>query len=117
MGATGVLQWHFELDPFQKPATTGDAERIMARLGDLISGRNPLNDMTCGPDACSQPVIGGDGTAYQAWQDGKLYAIRDANGDGFINRETEVSTYSLGDGSQGSLAIAPHMLVSAPCGG
>jgi len=112
----GGLQWHYMMEAWQKPAAEGDSEKMLHRLGD-ISTKNPRNLPACMPSACAQPVIGGDGTAYVGWEDGILYGIWDSNGNGVIDPYTEVQAHKLGDGFQGSLAMAPNMLAAAPCGG
>jgi len=113
---TGARQWTFDLEPYQKPATAGDSERLLERFTSIANGTNPFNDALCLPDSCSQPVIGPDGTVYQGWQDGHVFAVNDKNGDGKIDPKTEVSSYDLGDGFQGSIGLAPGMLALAPCG-
>eukprot|EP00413_Alexandrium_margalefii_P025354 CAMPEP_0204573030 /NCGR_PEP_ID=MMETSP0661-20131031/39786_1 /ASSEMBLY_ACC=CAM_ASM_000606 /TAXON_ID=109239 /ORGANISM="Alexandrium margalefi, Strain AMGDE01CS-322" /LENGTH=504 /DNA_ID=CAMNT_0051581417 /DNA_START=32 /DNA_END=1546 /DNA_ORIENTATION=+ len=113
---TGKKLWHYELSAYRKPATAGDTERVLKRYDDLTQGINPHNDPLCLPDSCSQPVIAADGTAFQGWQDGRVYAVKDANGDGQIDKN-EVSWYQLSDGFQGSLGLGPGILAAAPCGG
>lgn len=112
---TGARLWHYELPPFRKYATAGDSERLDRRAAD-IQTNNTHNDIICLPDSCSQPVVGPDGTAYMGWQDGKIYAVKDANGDGKID-ESEVVVHQLSDGFQGSFGLAPGLFAAAPCGG
>mmetsp|Transcript_135945 Transcript_135945/g.422339 ORF Transcript_135945/g.422339 Transcript_135945/m.422339 type:complete len:453 (+) Transcript_135945:59-1417(+) len=71
---------------------------------------------TCLPDAFSNPAIGGDGTVYIGFEDGHLYAMRDADGDGRLSA-SEVSSHNFGNAFQGSPGIAPGMLVATPCNG
>lgn len=66
--------------------------------------------------AFSNPAIGGDGTVYVGSGSGKLYAIRDHNGDGFVSTD-EVNTFSVGSTIGASPGIAPGLLVAAPCHG
>jgi len=113
---TGSRLWQFDLPPYRAPATQGDSQRLIARYIRNNDGSNPNNDLICLPDSCSQPVVGPDGTAYQAWQSGMIYAIKDANGDGRID-PGEVAQHQLSDGFQGSLGLAPGLLAAAPCGG
>jgi len=99
---TGKRRWSFELNPW-KGAAAGDSLLHM-----------------CLPDNFSNAAIGGDGTVYIGNQDGRVYAIQDKNGDGIIDRRlgsNEVSEYNAHAASQGSPAIAPGMLVVAPCNG
>lgn len=112
---TGARLWHHELPPFRKFATKGDSERLLRRHTDIASN-NKHNDLLCLPDSCSQPVIGPDGTSYTGWQDGRIYAIRDANGDGKID-DGEVVFHEFTDGFQGSMGMAPGLFAAAPCGG
>eukprot|EP00913_Durusdinium_trenchii_P034604 g32374.t1 len=77
---------------------------------------NPNNEPVCMPDANSQPVIDGAGTAFVPFQDGHVYAVRDANGDGKISPD-EVQSHHVGDAFQASLAMAPKMLVALDCQG
>jgi len=77
-------------------------------------------DEQCNSDlvqAFSNPAIGGDGTVYLGSGNGMLYAIRDHDGDGFVNETKEVSSYSAGHAFIASPAIAPGLLVAAPCNG
>lgn len=93
------LEWEY------KPPTWPFA----AAAGDTISH-------VCLPDSFSNPAIGGDGTVYIGFEDGRLYAIRDADGNGKIS-DSEVSSYDFGNAFQGSPGIAPDMLVATPCNG
>jgi len=70
----------------------------------------------CLPDAFSNPSIGGDGSVYIGFEDGRLYAMRDADGDGRVG-EGEVSSYDFKNAFQGSPGLAPGMLVATPCNG
>lgn len=75
-------------------------------------------DHICLPDAWSNGAIGGDGTFYVGHMSGNMFAIKDINGDGFINETSgEVSRYFGHRCYQGSPAIAQGMLVTAPCDG
>ena len=53
---------------------------------------------------------------YVPHEDGRLYAIKDSDGDGLIS-EDEVSAFNTGNSFQASPALAPGMLVVAPCDG
>jgi len=75
-------------------------------------------DHICLPDAWSNGAIGGDGTFYVGHMSGNVFALKDVNGDGFIDEGGgEVSKYFGQRCYQGSAAIAPGMLVTAPCDG
>mmetsp|Transcript_65270 Transcript_65270/g.202104 ORF Transcript_65270/g.202104 Transcript_65270/m.202104 type:complete len:543 (-) Transcript_65270:92-1720(-) len=71
----------------------------------------------CVPDLWGSPAIGADGTVYVNWSGGKAFALRDANGDGVVDREDpgEASSYHHGSGSNGITAIAPGLLVAPSC--
>jgi len=95
---TGKPIWSYNMPTWQGAAA-----------GDTLSH-------VCLPDSFGNPAIGGDGTVYIGFENGKLYAIRDGDGDGQINeRQGEASSYSTGNAFQGSPAIAPGMLVATPC--
>ncbi|CAK9025961.1 unnamed protein product [Durusdinium trenchii] len=111
---TGDLQWWHELPAYQKLASEGDNEKFLERYQGWTN--NPNNEPVCMPDANSQPVIDGAGTAFVPFQDGHVYAVRDANGDGKISPD-EVQSHHVGDAFQASLAMAPKMLVALDCQG
>ena len=64
----------------------------------------------------TNPAIGGDGAVYVPRSDGRVYAINDADGDGTVTL-AETSSYDFRMAFQGSPAIAPGLLVVAPCDG
>lgn len=65
----------------------------------------------------SAPSIDKDGTLYIGHEDGLLYALRDINGDGNFDGETEVSTFNTGGAFVGSSGPAhgPGMMAIASC--
>jgi outer membrane protein assembly factor BamB len=67
--------------------------------------------------AFSNPTIAGDGTVYVGSGNGLLYAIRDHDGDGFVNVTSEVTSYRIGKAFGSSPCIAPGILIAAPCNG
>jgi len=113
---TGEPRWSYQPPPFMRPACEGDEEGLGPRL--MAQARQPEYpiDSVCLPDDWAQAVIGGDGTVYAGHQDGKLYAVRDADGNGRID-DAEVSSYYFGHAFQGSQGTAPGLLAVAPCGG
>jgi len=113
---TGATRWSWTPPPFARPACEGEEAWAYERFE--IAQQHPEYevDTICLPDNWAQAVIGGDGTVYAGYQDGKLYAVRDANGNGHLD-EGEVSGHYFGHAFQGSQAIAPGMLAVAPCGG
>jgi len=70
----------------------------------------------CVPDSSGNVAIDGAGVVYVPHEDGAVYAIRDADGDGAIDNG-EVHRFDLETGFQGAPAIAPGMLVVVPCDG
>merc|ERR1712062_724330 len=87
---TGDVRWTFEAPSFSRPAAAGDERFLQQRLWNrwFDDGGDPF----CLPDSWSQAVISADGTVFVGYQDGSLFAIRDDNGDGRIDREEEVSS-------------------------
>lgn len=114
--ATGNVIWYHEMEPYQRPAAMGDSELFLDRLHSKMNGTNPNNEPWCLPDANAQPVIDGAGTALLAYQDGKIYAVRDENGDGKISPE-EVKEHLVGAAFQASAAMAPGLLAVIDCSG
>jgi len=113
---TGERRWTFVPPPFMRPSSEGDEAMLMERSYASAAAKDYPGDQICLPDDWAQAVIGGDGTTYAGHQDGRLYAVRDANGNGKIE-EGEVSSYYFGAAFQGSQGLAPGMLAVAPCGG
>ena len=114
--ATGKVLWYYEMEPYQRPAAMGDSENLLERMKSLTDGSNPNNEPWCLPDANAQPVIDGEGTAFVPFQDGKVYALRDENGDGKISPE-EVREHLVGAAFQASPAMAPGLLAVVDCSG
>ena len=114
--ATGKVLWYYEMEPYQRPAAVGDSENFLERMKSHTDGSNPNNEPLCLPDANAQPVIDGEGTAFVPYQDGKVYALRDENGDGKISSE-EVREHLVGAGFQASAAMAPGLLALVDCSG
>lgn len=113
---TGRPRWTFRPPLYSRPAEVSDERLLLTRLRNEISGGG--SDSICMPDSWAQPVISGDGTVYAGFMDGRLYAVRDANGDGHIDSTAgEVTSFDLGAGFQASQAVAPGLLAAAPCGG
>merc|ERR1712151_122232 len=100
--ATGTELWRFEAPPFTHPAAMGDEEWLLRRIRFVYgSEKAPEAGLACIPDSWAQATIGGDGTVYAGSQDGYLYAVKDADGDGLISKE-EVSSYDFGHALQAS---------------
>lgn len=99
---TGKVQWEFIF-----PDWYGSA-----------AGDTYYKGHICLPDSYANPTIGGDGTAYLVGESGIAYALRDDNADGTIREEDgEVYKLDTKNAFQASPAIAPGMLVLAPCNG
>lgn len=79
-------------------------------------GAGDTQKKDCFQDAVSNAAIGGDGSVYFGHMNGKIYAIKDTNGDGHID-EDEVSSWDGHRIDQGSPGIASGMLVYSPCDG
>merc|ERR1712113_916554 len=107
MGAAdGSFRWSHEVQPMRKAAAAGDEERLFDRHYNL-----------CLPDNFAQAVINGLGSLYIPHTDGRLYTIKDSNGDGHIDSDTEVSYYDFGDAFQAGVGLAPGIAAVVPCGG
>lgn len=113
---TGAMRWSYKPPPFTRPSCEGDEALLFKRYEAQDKFPDFPIDPVCFANNWAQAVIGGDGTAYLGHQDGKLYAVRDANGNAQIE-ESEVSTHYFAAAFQGPQAIAPGMLAVAPCGG
>uniref|UniRef100_A0A7S1W813 Pyrrolo-quinoline quinone repeat domain-containing protein n=1 Tax=Alexandrium catenella TaxID=2925 RepID=A0A7S1W813_ALECA len=109
---TGEPQWKYDrIKPWYRFNSRGDEDNQVARYP-----RWPFR-AHCGPASWSAPTIGGDGTVYAAGMDGILYAIGDANSDGFID-DSEVSTLDLGASSlHAGASFAPGLMTFASCSG
>lgn len=76
------------------------------------------NTLQCAPSSWTSPAIGGDGVVYIGGQDGMAYSIRDDNNDGLIETNTtELTSFNMSFGAQGSPAIGPTLLAMASCRG
>mmetsp|Transcript_118334 Transcript_118334/g.382000 ORF Transcript_118334/g.382000 Transcript_118334/m.382000 type:complete len:486 (+) Transcript_118334:67-1524(+) len=113
---TGEHRWTFTPPPFMRPSCEGDESMLPERGVAASQVTDYVGDSICLPDDWAQAVIGGDGTTYAGHQDGRLYAVRDANGNGKIEAD-EATSYYFGAAFQGSQGLAPGMLAVAPCGG
>jgi len=115
--ATGEELWHFAEEPNDHHGAEGDEGPMLGRLQKAHQQGDPRTEVLCGPDNWGIPAVGGDGTVYAAsGSSGKLYAIRDADGNGVI-ADSEVSTFASGVAFLNNPALAPGMLVVSPCWG
>lgn len=82
---TGEQQWVYRLPEWKLWHAAGDWEGALQRL--LSAPQRPV----CLPAAYSSPTLDAAGTVYVGYMDGTLLALRDANGDGVVAGEGEVS--------------------------
>jgi len=115
--ATGKELWSYTEEPWDHFASAGDEEGMARRQASLA--QDPRNEYMCAPDAWTIPIITGDGTVYVgSGLTPNLYAIKDRNGDGKLE-SSEIATFTNPAGSAwlNSPALAPGVLVGAPCWG
>jgi len=105
---TGEQRWFWKGPKNPNPWCKGDFEGLFVRKTLNIRGM-------CMPNPWSAPTIDAAGRVFTGDQDGKIYALKDANSDGFIEPE-EVSSYNCESAfsSPGS-AHAPGMMAIASC--
>mmetsp|Transcript_91063 Transcript_91063/g.202165 ORF Transcript_91063/g.202165 Transcript_91063/m.202165 type:complete len:473 (-) Transcript_91063:32-1450(-) len=100
---TGAPQWEWTPPTYRGGFVPGDVE-------DILHAKLP-----CLPNPYGSASIDARGTVYLGHFNGKIYAIRDDNGDGRID-DSEVSEFYTGAGfSHGGVAIAPSMMAIASC--
>ncbi|CAJ1447357.1 unnamed protein product [Effrenium voratum] len=107
---TGRLRW-----VFNGPTQTGmlQAADFEGALTRTLSGVRGL----CLPNGWSAPSISADGTVYVGNEEGPFFALRDADSDGRVIGDDEVSSYYTDAAFSGSssAAIAPGMVAVASC--
>merc|ERR1712187_261583 len=98
---TGEFFWRADLPPYAGPAAKGDAEGYLTRRW--------LGVRTVSlPSAASYPILDAQGIMYFGYMDGHLYKIKDWNGDGIIDKNTELCRFDMGTTSfTGGPSIAP----------
>jgi len=106
--ATGELQWVF------------DGPRQMGKWQasyDLPWEEQQKLKVFCIPTPWSAPTVDATGTVYIGNQEGPFYALRDANGDGRVEGEGEVSSFETMRAFIGSEApsFAPGMIAVNSC--
>jgi len=111
---TGQTLWTFSPPLYRGLSCAGDEELFWPRL--MKRREDPLGDEYCLPDSWSQAVIDANGTVFVGNMDGRLYIVRDEDGDGEIAGR-EASSLDFGNAFQATQAIAPGMFVVVPCGG
>merc|ERR1711972_337702 len=105
------LRWHHELPPWRDYAAAGDSEGDSTRLEHGWAAR-PV----CLPPASSYHTLDANGALYFGHTDGKLYRMKDLDGDGKFDGESELCTFDTGGGPlSGGPSIAPGMLAYSSC--
>lgn len=107
---TGKLQWKFD-GPSQKDSLqAGDSDKVASWERQNIDRVRPIT----APNPWSAPSIDGSGTVFIGSEEGNFYALRDANSDGVVKGEAEVSSYDTKACFSGSMspAISPGMVVA-----
>lgn len=106
--ASGELRWRYEFPRWDSIHVMGDDEGILTRLG---AGVQPF----CIPNGWGSPSVDASGTIFLGHQNGHLYSLRDADGNGRIS-ESEVSVFSMGASSTHfGGAYAPGMMAWTSC--
>lgn len=116
---TGELRWVFH-GPTQKGLLqAGDLEGFATRAAVLngTGGVPPGPRVMCLPNGWSAPTITADGTVFLGNEEGPFFALRDADGDGRVLGEDEVSPFQTKAAFSGSSspAVAPQMMAIASC--
>jgi len=104
---TGQFQWSWKGPTYKRYQCPGDEKGFLTRsaLG--------IRTASC-PTPWSAPRIGADGTIYVGNQNGFFYAIKDLDGNGQIDPNTEVSSFDCeAEFSSIGSAHAPGLVVIA----
>lgn len=106
---TGEVQWIFN-GPAQQGALQAGDSNLEAVAQRTLAG---VRAVTL-PNPWGAPSIDGAGTVFIGSEEGPLYSLVDANSDGHVVGESEVSIFDTGACFVGSSspAIAPGMLVA-----
>lgn len=114
-GDTGQELWRFEEEPWDHFGAISDEDNFVGRV--VRSWNEQQRDAMCLPDPWGIPLLAEDGTVYaSSSHTGKLYAIRNENGDAQID-PSEVTVFPTGHTFLNGPSMAPGMLVAAPCWG
>lgn len=107
--ATGEVRWRHELPVWHRVAARGDEDFFLRRLWST-----PWRT-ACLPASFGSPTVDGAGSLYVGYMDGRLYGIRDADGDGAISG-SEVTAFDAGAGFLHSgPALAPGLFAVTSC--
>jgi len=106
---TGATRWNYRTPDWQRLAAKGDEEGYLERASHQ---RSPI----CLPTTWGTPTMSGDDTVYVGHVSGILYAVKDHNGDDYIDPETEVSSFDMDAAPlPNNPAWAPGMMAVASC--
>ena len=107
---TGGLRWVFHGPKQTGPLQAGDFEGMVDRT---TSGVRPA----CLPNGWSAPSISSDGTVFVGNENGPMFALRDADRDGRVVGNDEVSSFDAKAAFSGSAspAIGNNLLAVASC--
>merc|ERR1719433_1638214 len=83
---TGKQQWVFHLPPWPHVSAAGDSEGFVVRS--LVLPQRPL----VMPADFNSPTIDGEGTVIVGYHDGRVYSLRDDDGNGVVD-EAEAASY------------------------
>lgn len=107
--ATGQRQWHWKGPTWYRQQCPGDEEDFFFRY-------QARTRAACCPNTWGGPRVSKDGTIFVGNQNGDFLAIKDKNGDGRIEEESEVRRYDTGAAFSGpGSAHAPGMIAVASC--
>jgi len=102
---TGQPQWQVQLPTWYWVSAAGDEAGFWTR-----SQETPWRKIAL-PCASSYPTVDARGVIYFAHMDGSIYSIKDWNGDGTIDSDTELCRFHAGaSGFTAGPSIAPGML-------
>merc|ERR1711879_837988 len=77
--------------------------------------KDSLHETVCVPDNQGIPTIDGGGTVYAtSGHNGKIYSLRDANGNGIIEHR-EISIFDTSSAFLNGPSIAPGLFVFGSC--
>lgn len=106
---TGETQWKVDLPLWRARASAGDEEGF---LGRTMRGTRAL----CLPLASSYATLDAHGAFYMGHHDGRLYRIKDWNGDGRIEGASELCSFHAGSAFfTGGPTVVPGMLLATTC--
>jgi len=105
---TGDVQWLWEVPVWENHSVRGDAEGMAERMA---HAKQPL----CIPNPWTSATVDAAGTVFTGYMNGKVYGIKDLDGNGKID-SSEVDEFDAGAGfSHPGVAMAPDTLAVATC--